>query len=88
MEKCTEITTWNEACRKIAGDIAELLISKQKDYGKNNILDFGEFGILVRVNDKISRLKNLSKSGSEPKNESIDDTWKEVAGYAIIALII
>ena len=74
------------ACRKIASDLAELCISKQRDYGKGNILGFGEFGVLVRLNDKVERLKNLI--GKDPLNESVEDTWRDVAGYAIISLML
>jgi len=81
-----EPKTFEEACRLVAQEIAELVISKQKDYGKNNILDFGEFGVLVRSNDKIARLKNLSISNRKP--ESVEDSWKDLAGYAFIALML
>ena len=83
-----EKVTWDEACKEIADEIVNLLISKQRDYGKNNILDFGEYGILVRSNDKIARLKNLSQKDVNPANESIDDTWKDISGYAILALML
>ena len=32
---------------------------KQHDYGPGNIAGFGEQGVLVRVSDKIARVKNL-----------------------------
>ena len=83
-----EKVTWDEACKEIADEIVNLLISKQRDYGKNNILDFGEYGILVRSNDKMARLKNLNQKGVNPANESIEDTWKDISGYAIIALML
>jgi len=81
-------SNWEEACQKVADNLVTVLISKQRDYGKNNILDFGEYGILVRINDKVSRLKNLAKNQTEPKNESIDDTWTDVAGYAVLAKMV
>lgn len=59
---------------------------KQHDYGSHNIADFGELGVLVRTNDKIRRLKNLQGKG-EAKNESIDDTWLDIAVYGVIALL-
>jgi len=44
-------------------------------------------GILMRVWDKICRLKNLM--GKEnPKNESIDDSWLDMANYALIAILV
>lgn len=78
--------TFEGACKEITECLAELVISKQRDYGKANILDFGEFGVLVRLNDKVARLKNLQ--GKDPHNESTEDTWKDIAGYAIIALML
>lgn len=80
--------TFNEAAHKIAIEIADLIISKQHDYGHGNILAFGEFGVLVRVSDKLERLKNLHHLGDCPENETIEDTWRDLAGYALIALML
>jgi len=78
---------WEEAIRIKANEIVELCIMKHHDYGYGNINDFGEFGLLVRVNDKVARLKNLLKKET-PKNESVKDTWTDLAGYAILALMV
>ena len=80
--------TWESACRDKCMELADLLISKQHDYGKANINDFGEYGIIVRSNDKFARIKNLDHEGLAPKNESIDDTWRDIAGYAVLALMV
>ena len=80
------IETFNEACQIIAQEIAELLCKKQADYGHDNINAFGEFGLLVRTNDKVARLRNLQ--GKEGKAEPRIDAWRDIAGYAIIALMI
>lgn len=66
----------------------QTFIEKNKDYGKGNILDTGEMGIIFRINDKINRLKNLQMSQKQPKNESIDDSWLDIAVYAIIAILL
>jgi hypothetical protein len=78
--------TWNLACEEECMNLAKLLIKKQNDYGKNNILEFGYLGLLVRMNDKISRLKNLEKLGAEKKQvgEAVIDTIQDIAGYAIL----
>jgi hypothetical protein len=68
--------------------IARTIIRKQRDYGKNNILAFGEFGVLVRENDKIERLKNLVQNNRTAENESVGDTWLDVGGYAVIAIML
>jgi len=80
--------TWEEACKNITDNICNMLIKKQKDYGRSNILEFGEFGIVIRTNDKMSRLKNLYKNQLAPNNEAIDDSWLDIAGYAVIALML
>jgi hypothetical protein len=82
------VETFQEGVEAVMGELEHLMISKQKDYGPGNIMSFGEFGVLVRVNDKIERLKNLLKEGKTPKNESVEDSWKDIANYAIIALML
>ena len=72
----------------IALENVALLNRKHKDYSAENITAFGEFGVLVRVNDKICRLKNLLSMGMEPKNESVEDSWLDLANYALIAQLI
>ena len=78
--------TFEEACRNKALEIAELVINKQRDYGHDNINAFGEFGVLVRTNDKVARLRNLH--GREGITEPRIDAWKDIGGYAIIALML
>lgn len=72
---------------RICCENIKLMDNKQLDYGSGNISAFGEFGVIVRMNDKMERLKNLSKM-PVAKNESIEDTYKDIANYAVIALMI
>jgi hypothetical protein len=81
----------------IEEEMAQLLVhlfdvfkQKQASYGKGNIADFGEMGVLIRANDKISRLKNLLFHNKENplSDESIEDTWIDLADYALIALLV
>lgn len=60
---------------------------KQYDYGPGNIASFGNIGVLVRLNDKIERLKNLMLNSKEVNNESIYDTWLDIANYGLIGLM-
>ena len=66
-----------------------LFDKKQSDYGPNNIGKFGYNGVLVRMSDKFERLCTLSRSGREPAviNEPIEDTLRDIANYAIIAIM-
>ena len=80
-------TEMGRAALLVALENVATLDRKQRDYGSRNISEFGEFGILMRVWDKICRLKNLM--GQEnPQNESIDDSWLDMANYAIIAILV
>lgn len=72
---------------KIALEIVELLDRKRADYGTENIKKFGSYGVLVRVSDKVERLINLSRKEGQVNFESVEDSWKDIAGYAILALI-
>ena len=83
---CTEDKTYTVA--RIMLDDIRLFDSKQKDYGKNNIDKFGEFGVLVRASDKIERLTTLLQSGRVPNNESVEDSWQDLSLYSTIARAI
>lgn len=80
-------TEMGRKAMKIAIANIEVLDRKQKDYGSNNINQFGEFGVLVRMTDKMERLKNLWRM-EKPKNESVEDTYLDLSNYAIIALLV
>lgn len=66
-------------------EMIELLIRKQRDYGHQNILQGGGFGVAVRLSDKIERYANLTSKESLPSNESIIDTLLDMVGYSVIA---
>lgn len=70
-------------------EIKNLLIEKNKRYGENNIRKFGEQGIVIRASDKVERLRTmLFEKVGDTNDESIDDTWMDLAGYAILALML
>jgi len=75
----------------IIDELGNLLISKQRDYGPGNINNaFGGpiNGLMVRMGDKFERLKNLLASGHDPEHESIEDSFKDLANYCIIAMMV
>lgn len=80
----TSPSTLDEAFAVICEELQELFIKKHKDYGKENILEIQELGMAFRMQEKISRLKNLLQTQQAPANESIEDTIKDIATYAII----
>lgn len=75
----------------IIDELGNLLISKQRDYGPGNINNaYGGpiNGLMVRMGDKWERLKNLLASGHTPEHESIEDSFKDLANYCIIAMMV
>lgn len=71
--------------------LAELLIKKQKDYGPKNIslAPGGPLnGLRVRMFDKLARINNLVDTGATPENESLRDSFMDLANYAIIAMMV
>jgi hypothetical protein len=81
-------TLVGEAALREAIKLVQLLDKKQRDYGCGNITAFGMLGVVVRLNDKLERLKNLTREGKLPVNESLDDTLRDIANYAIIGLLL
>lgn len=68
-----------------------VLLSKQEDYGPYNIsrAPGGPLnGLRVRMFDKISRINNLIDEGKTPENESLRDSFLDLANYSIIALMV
>ena len=72
-------------------ELKVLLIKKHLDYGPKNISDSpgGPLnGLRVRMHDKLARINNLVDKGSTPQYESLEDSFKDMANYSIIALLV
>jgi hypothetical protein len=72
-------------------ELSGLLLSKHKDYGPKNISQApgGAInGLRVRMHDKLARINNLIDSGANPEHESLEDSFKDMANYAIIGLLV
>lgn len=70
---------------------AKLLLKKHRDYGPSNIADApgGALnGLRVRMHDKLARINHLIESGKEPENESLRDSFMDLANYSMIALLV
>jgi len=78
----------NEAFEKVCDEALEMFLKKHKDYGKGNILDMDELGIAFRIQEKSNRIKHLLMNKKAPNHESIDDSWIDIAVYAIIAVLL
>jgi hypothetical protein len=68
-----------------------VLLQKHRDYGPKNISQSpgGPLnGLRVRMWDKFARINNLIDSGATPENESLKDSFLDMANYAIIAMLV
>jgi|TARA_R110000782_G_scaffold155051_5_gene247346 hypothetical protein len=81
--------------RKVAHEFyqhgEDVLVSKQNDYGPKNIaLSPGGplNGLRVRMHDKLSRINHLIENGATPENESLKDSFLDLANYSIIAMMV
>jgi hypothetical protein len=87
----TEILQFEEDAQKIYDELLALLVRKQIDYGPLNVWNApggATNGLMVRISDKIERLKNLIYKQIKPNNESLEDSFVDIANYAIIALMV
>lgn len=83
---------------ELVKEIADLHDRKQADYGAGddpfaNVRASKDWGVpgwvgaLIRLNDKIQRLKNFARKGALA-NESAEDSMRDIAVYALIALVL
>jgi hypothetical protein len=87
----TELLQFEEDAQKIYDELLAILVKKQADYGPFNIWNApgGALnGLMVRMSDKLERQKNLIYKNIEPNNESLEDSFVDMANYAIIALMV
>jgi hypothetical protein len=83
---------FREAVEETFSELEDLLLSKHKDYGPSNIAEApgGAInGLRVRMHDKLARINNLySNADNAPEHESFEDSFKDMANYAIIGLLV
>lgn len=76
--------------RSIIEELYDLYKRKNSDYGDSFVNVRHKFpnAILIRLNDRLSRLETLlCKSERAVMDESIDDTLMDLAAYAIMELV-
>jgi hypothetical protein len=77
--------------REVMRELGDLLISKHRDYGPKNISQSpgGPLnGLRVRMHDKTARINNLVDKGLVAENEPLEDSFKDLANYGVIALLV
>lgn len=82
--------------KQICGELNELYARKNHDYGDSFHQTFIEEGLAmsrIRLGDKFSRFKNLSRifpndsTQQQVTDESIRDTLLDIANYAIMTIL-
>ena len=77
-----------ESIKKITDEVSAILLKKNADYGGASF-DLGLNGNMVHLWDKVSRFRSLiGNAKTEPNFESVEDTLRDIIGYAIIGLHI
>lgn len=77
--------------KNLTNEILKIYREKNADYGDSFSKSYKEFGIIapvVRMSDKMERIKQLSKGEDiKVKDESLRDTAIDLANYALMLVI-
>lgn len=77
--------------KNLCMELNELYRQKNADYGDSFHDTFLEEGMAmsrIRLNDKLNRFKQLTRSGSQQvKSESVRDTLMDLANYALMTVL-
>lgn len=79
-----------EAFEDIFTEALELAKKKNGDYGTQTLMEFGTTGCLIRLSDKLNRLKTLINNQQVPNipTERIEDTCKDIINYTAYLLLM
>ncbi|MBU2543453.1 DUF1599 domain-containing protein [Patescibacteria group bacterium] len=87
MPSKNDAKTLDQAFEQVNVELLKMFLKKHRDYGKGNILAIEELGVAIRIMEKVQRLKNLLITKEGPTNESIEETWIDIAVYAVIGVL-
>lgn len=81
MNRVEQFKNIQDACR-------EIFSKKNADYG-DAFASHGTIGVLVRINDKLSRYTNITSKGIEinVSDETLRDTLMDLHNYAAMAIM-
>lgn len=80
IEACDEVKAMLLDKNRKYGDSA---LNPQRIFSKANTIE----QINVRMDDKLSRIKNMVQNNIEDKSESINDSIKDLVGYLILHMV-
>lgn len=76
--------------KDILNKMYEIYEKKNADYGNSFAKSYDEFGLVspvIRLSDKVERLKTLCNKEAQVKDESIIDTLIDIAVYAVLTVL-
>jgi hypothetical protein len=76
--------------KTILDEIHDTYKRKNADYGNSFVEQYAEYGLLsavIRLDDKMRRLKQLLKNKAQVRDESIRDTLLDLANYSIMTIM-
>jgi len=91
IRKANPNAQFEEAVQQKFQHAKHVLLSKHKDYGPKNIAHSpgGALnGLRVRMHDKMARINHLIDKKAKPEHESLQDSFLDLANYAIIAMLV
>lgn len=78
-----------EMYQEIQKTAYELAKRKNADYGTDSLKNFGELGCLIRMHDKVNRLRTLlTTSKAQVLDESIEDTCLDIINYSVYLILL
>ena len=84
----TKIT--KENMQNAHDELLKTFVDKNADYGnsfESSLEEYGLIAALIRMEDKMGRLRTLIKSEAKVKDESISDTLRDLSNYALMASV-
>lgn len=81
-----KITKHEELLKKLS----ELYKTKNSDYGDSVSETYKKYGLtsfLVRMEDKLNRVRTIGRIEAKVKDEKLEDTLLDLANYALLAII-
>lgn len=75
---------------KIIEEIHDMFVRKNADYGNSFEKSLDEWGLIVsamRVQEKLDRIKTSLKQELKVKDESVEDSFLDIANYAIMTVM-
>ena len=78
---------------KIIKQVENISVEKNKLYGSENLIKYGQLGMVIRLDDKMARLSNLVrynklKNYNNLKSYSIQDNCLDMINYLIYLIML